>query len=130
MAYTATGSAAYRRDDVLTASPLRLVVLTMNGAITRIERARRGAESGNVTVYRTELNRARALIAELLAALDRPSGGEIATQLESLYEFMLTKLLAPGKAPDTNQLAMAQNLMKTIKDGFDNVLASGGDGQS
>jgi hypothetical protein len=43
---------------------------------------------------------------------------------------MLTKLLAPGKAPDTNQLAMAQNLMKTIKDGFDNVLASGGDGQS
>ncbi len=125
MSYNMMGSAAYRRDDVLTASPLRLVVLTMNGFLNRAERARRAVEARDLAGYRTHLNTARAIVCELLGALDRNTGGEIAENLGSLYEFMLANLLKPGVAPDLAALSTAAELMKKIKEGFDVILAAG-----
>jgi flagellar secretion chaperone FliS len=125
MSYTAMGGAAYRRDEVFTATPLRLVVLTMNGALNRLERARRAADRGDSPAYRSELNRGRALIAELLGALDHTAGGEIARELAAIYEFMLTKLLRPKPQLDKVGLEQAHALLKTIKDGFDVLLTNG-----
>lgn len=119
------GGAAYRRDDVLTATPLKLVVLTLNGGLNRLERARRAAERNDDAGFRTEVNRARALIAELLGSLDHAAGGEIASDLSALYEFMLTRLLKPTTRPDKAAVESAHGLLKTIKEGFDVILANG-----
>lgn len=125
MSYTPMGSAAYRRDDVLTATPLKLVVLTMNGALNRLERARRAIERQDDPGYRSEINRARALVADLLGALDHAAGGEIAKDLGALYEFMLTRLLKPSAKADRAAVDSAHGLLKTIKEGFDVILANG-----
>jgi len=125
MSYTAMGGAAYRRDDVLTATPLKLVVLTLNGGLNRLERARRAAERNDDLGFRAEVNRARALIAELLGSLDHAAGGQIASDLSALYEFMLTRLLKPTTRPDKAAVESAHGLLKTIKEGFDVILANG-----
>lgn len=125
MSYTPMGGAAYRRDDVLTATPLKLVVLTMNGGLNRLDRARRAIERGDDVAYRSEINRARALVAELLGAIDHAAGGVIAQDLAALYEFMLSRLLKPSAKPDRAAVDAAHGLLKTIKDGFDVILANG-----
>lgn len=118
-------ASAYQRDDVLSATPLRLTLLVINGALSRLERARRAAEQNKPVEYRSEVNRARALIAELAGALDHARGGAIAKQLEALYEFMLMRLLLPSATPDVVGLGHADELIRKIKDGFEHVLASG-----
>lgn len=130
MSYNQVGIAAYQRDDVFTASPLRLVCLTMNGVMSRIDRCRRALKTQDKVQYRHELNRARALISELLGALDKNLGGEIATQLEALYEFQLTRLLTIGPEMDPRKLDNAYDIMKTIKEGFDAILATGAEQQT
>jgi flagellar protein FliS len=117
-------AAAYLRDEVLTDSPLRLVVRVFGGALTAIERARRHADAGRLNDYRHELSRANGLVSELLAALDKQRGGEIAVKLESLYEFVITRLLRPSARPDAASLARAERILRTLKEAFDAVLAS------
>lgn len=118
-------AAAYRRDEILTSSPVRLVCRVYSGAITALERARKSHESGDETTHRKELWRARALIGELMGALDQDDGGEIAQRLTGLYEFLLTELLRPRAEPDVKALSAAETVLRTLKEGFDGVLASG-----
>jgi len=114
---------AYRRDEVMTDSPLRLVVRVFGGALTAIDRARNYASAGNLNAYRHELSRANGLVSELMAALDRDNGGEVATQLESLYEYTLTQLLRPRAQADVHALNHAERVLRTLKEAFDTVLA-------
>lgn len=116
---------AYRRDDVLTASPLRLVILVLGGSIASLERCHRFLAEGNGNLYRRELNRARGLISELFGALDKEQGGEIAEQLESLYEYILSQLLGAPVQPRSEELKAAIELLTAIKSGFDTILESG-----
>lgn len=123
-------AAAYRRDEVLTSSPVRLVCRVYAGAITALERARKSHESGDETTHRKELWRARALIGELMGAVDHDDGGEIAQRLTGLYEFLLTELLRPRAQPDLKAIASAESVLRKLKEGFDGVLASGAEARS
>lgn len=112
----------YQRDDLFTASPVRLVVRVLAGAITALDRCEhaRGHSGGNL--FRKELNRARGLVSELFGALDKQAGGEVAVRLEALYEYILTQLLGASAAPNSSQLHLAGELLTRIKEGFDVVL--------
>ncbi|MBL8769259.1 MAG: flagellar export chaperone FliS [Planctomycetes bacterium] len=126
MATTNTNpAAAYQRDEILTSSPVRLVCRVYAGAITALERARKSHEAGDDTTHRKELWRARALIGELMGALDHDDGGDISRRLTGLYEFLLTELLRPRSQPDLKAISAAETVLRTLKEGFDGVLASG-----
>jgi len=122
---TANPAATYQRDEVLTASPLRLVVRVFAGAMTALQRGRRHIEQGNTVAYRREVNRARGLVSELLGALDKEQGGEIAVQLEALYEFILTQLLGRTTTPNLKALTDAEEILGKLKEGFDAILEIG-----
>jgi len=115
---------AYRREEVLTASPVRLVVRVLAGAIGALERARRHVESGDALSGRTEVGRATGLVAELLGALDRDRGGDIAARLDTLYRFVLRRIWGNATRPDPDALRHAERILRTVKEGFDVVLAS------
>lgn len=92
----------YRREEVMTASPLRLVTLVLGGAVRALERtARLRDDAAGPGAFRRELTRARGLVAELFGAVDKERGGEVAALLTPLYEYVLTQLLgAPRPRPD------------------------------
>jgi len=115
-------ASTYQRDDLLTASPVRLVVRVLAGAITSLDRCEHARGRSNGNLFRKELNRARGLVGELFGALDKDAGGEIAVRLEALYEYILTQLLGASAAPNTSQLRLAGELLTRIKEGFDVVL--------
>lgn len=113
---------AYQSDQILTLSPVGLVVRMLGGAVSAIDKARRHLDAGRTTECRSEVNRARAIVSELRGAVDRQAGGEIAGQLDQLYDFIVAGFLAAGGMPSAAMLADAARILGRIKEGFDVVL--------
>jgi len=87
MSVAAPGYGTYKRVDVETASQGKLVVMLLNGAIQRAEEAKRQLERGRVEGVHNNLIRAQEIIAELRSALNMQVGGEIARNLDRIYEY-------------------------------------------
>ena len=75
---------AYREAAVLTASPVQLVVMLYDGVERFLRQAEVVMAEGNVTQTHDRMQRAEAIIDELIATLDH-SAGDIADRLNALY---------------------------------------------
>lgn len=118
-------AAAYRRNAILTASPSKLVKLLYEGAITNLERTR--IELGNEATRRgvaagESIGKAYGIIGELRAALDFKAGGEIARNLDTLYEYGLNELTTANVTRDPKHVDHTLRVMRTLKEGWDVVL--------
>lgn len=116
--------ATYSRDDVMTASPVQLVVRVLGAGVSALGRAAELADQ-NPPAARRQVSRAHAVVTELLGALDRERGGEIAVRLNSLYDYILIQLLRPSRVIDRGRIQLAAELLGKIKEAFDVVHASG-----
>jgi flagellar protein FliS len=76
---------AYRQFSVQGATPLGLVVMLYDGAITAILRAATAVEAQDVSDKCIQLNKAQAIIAQLEGTLNFEAGGEVAQTLKALY---------------------------------------------
>jgi len=83
---------AYQDVAVTTQSKGRLIVLLYDGAMKFMKLAIKELEAGNFEAKGKYIARAQDIINELNAVLDIDSGGEIASNLRSLYCFMNTRL--------------------------------------
>lgn len=85
-------NSAYRKTQIETASPEALILMLYDGAIKFIGQAEIAFEEKNIEQTSNLLLRVQAIFAELMSALDKEKGGEIAVNLERLYVFFLEKL--------------------------------------
>ena len=86
MSLASTSLRAYKRVDIETASQGKLIVMLLNGIVTRAEEAKRALKKNDVPKVHEHLTRAQDIIAELRSALDI-SAGEFAVNLDRIYEF-------------------------------------------
>lgn len=107
---------------VSAADKLRLVHLMMQGARDRIAKAKSHLHRGEVSRKGEEISRAIALIDGLRASLDRDEGGQIAQNLERLYEYMMHRLLGANLDDDVAALDEVAGLMSELHDGWRGVL--------
>jgi flagellar protein FliS len=114
----ASQAASYRDLEVLSASPDRLLLMLFDGLLVQLERARLGTERNNLEMQVTGLTKSRAILGELLATLDFEQGGEIATQLADLYQFMLVELVDVGQRRDVAMMRRLSALVTNLRDGF------------
>ena len=117
MSYASQG-ASYRDLEVLSASPDRLLLMLFDHLLVQLERARIGTERTDLNMQVSALVKARAILGELLATLDFEQGGEIATQLADLYQFMLLQLVDVGQRRDVAMLRRLSAIAGTLRDGF------------
>jgi len=108
------GIEEYKKSSNEIASNEQLVLRVFEKAITLMWSAReKMAEEANAE-YVEDLHITRQLFSELLACLDPEEGGEISTQLNQLYLFILTEVSAAGfeKSPERleNAIAVAEQL--------------------
>src|SRR5262245_663758 len=78
---------------VAAADPHRLIVMLMDGALERITTARGCMARGETAEKARLLNRAISIVAELRSSLDMKAGGQIAMNLNELYDYMCRRLL-------------------------------------
>jgi flagellar secretion chaperone FliS len=113
----------YRNTEVLSAPPGRLVVITFDGLLASMARARVGIAMSNHEVTLPAIDKARGLLCHLLVSLDRDRGGDIAARLFSLYLFLLSELLEISMQPNLERLDRNVSLIRELRDAFD-VVAS------
>jgi len=117
----ASGADVYRRLHVESRTPLELIVMLYDGALVRVNDARRAIDRGDVTAFREEIGRALGIIAELQNTLDLRTGGEIARSLDALYTFVTTALLDASARSSGASLAGVEAVLSTLRDAWDEI---------
>jgi flagellar protein FliS len=92
-------TAAYRSAQVTTSSPAAQVVLLYEGAIRFASLSVQKLEAGDLEGTHLASIRAQAIVSALRESLDL-SAGDIAAQLDKIYEFMHRRLVAGNIAKD------------------------------
>ena len=121
----ATAAAAYRENAILTSSPAKLVKLLYEGAIRHLERSR-VALSDPKTTHSAQagesLGKAMSIIGELRSALDLRAGGDIAKNLEQLYEFSLDQISHANITRTPRPVESTLRVLRALKEGWDGIV--------
>lgn len=88
-----TGSNTYREQQIMTASPARLVAMLYEKAIVSLRLAIKAIEDGDIQARYNAKKRAVDIIEHLSSTLDTEKGGDIAANLDRLYPFMIKHLI-------------------------------------
>ncbi|EJO91446.1 MULTISPECIES: flagellar export chaperone FliS [Pseudomonadaceae] len=103
------------------ASPHRLIQMLMEGGLSRIAQAR-GAMEREQTALKGELiGKSIAIIAGLRESLDHQQGGELAGNLDSLYEYMIARLTEANVSNEPAILEEVSELLRNVKQGWDAI---------
>ena len=109
--------------QAISADPHRLIQMLMEGGLTRLAQAR-GAMERNQTALKGELiGKAIGIVGGLRQALDVKKGGELAVNLDSLYEYMTTRLMEANLKNDPAIIEEVSELLREVKSGWDAIAA-------
>ncbi len=107
--------------QVMEASPHRLIQMLMEGGMSRLAQAR-GAMERNQTALKGELiSKTIAIIGGLREGLDLQQGGEVATNLDRLYEYMVRRLIEANLQNEPEIIDEVAGLLRNIKTGWDGI---------
>lgn len=87
------GVRAYRKTNVVTADPKRLVIMCYEGAIESLKVGKERLLQKDYEAKGRAFVRAQDIINELLCSLDFEKGGAIADNLKSLYNYMSQRII-------------------------------------
>lgn len=103
------------------ASPHRLIQLLLDAVLERIVSARRALELGDVAGRGLAIGKALDIVAGLRGSLNFEAGGEIAANLDALYEYTERRLLQANLEADAGMLDEAATLLRQVKEGWDGI---------
>jgi flagellar protein FliS len=109
---------AYRQQAVRTASPLGLVVLLYDTLLISLSRAIRAIEAGNIELRVKELNHALATLDQLQNTLDFEQGGQVAVNLDHLYEVYRATILQASFAQAREPLIQISKEVQGVRDAW------------
>ncbi|MDZ4786344.1 MAG: flagellar export chaperone FliS, partial [bacterium] len=112
--YNKSPHSAYQSVQVTTADRGRLLLMMYDGAIKFLKQSKAGLEENNIAKFCRFLTKGQAIIAELMNTLDFEKGGEIAKDLDRLYDFMLFYLTEANLYRDAKRVSKVIDLLDTV----------------
>ena len=103
------------------ASPHRLIQMLMDGALEKVAKAKGYMERKDTANKGSHISWAITIIDGLRASLDKSSGGEIADNLDDLYDYMIRRLLRANVENNPDLLDEVGSLLRSIKDAWDSL---------
>jgi len=113
----------YQKISISTADPVRIIVLLYEGAIQNLNQTARLFGKDNQTAS-AKLTRTLEIINYLCTALDHEKGGEIAFNLERLYDYMRDLLAEANTKRDTAKVQEVIKLLQTLLDGWRGIVSN------
>ena len=108
-------------SGIMDASPHKLTAMLLAGAVDRVNAARGAIEKGDVARRGEMLGKTISILAQLQADLDMSRGGEIAQNLEALYDYMIRGLVDANRENDAEKLDEIRVLLSEVKSGWDGI---------
>ena len=108
----------YVENDLLDKDPWDLVCLLYAKAIEKLNQAVSHLDAGDIDERSKAISRAMEIILELGSSLDGDAGGEIATDLARLYEYIFERLAEANAQQERAPLDEAIRLLSTLHEGW------------
>ena len=105
------------------ASPHQVVQLMLDALLSRIAEAAGHLERGETAAKGEKIGKALGIIEALLLGLDTERGGDIALNLERLYDYSSRTLLKANLENRVDLLKEVSSLLREIKLGWDGIAA-------
>ena len=103
------------------ASPHRLVQMLMQGGLDRIAQAKGAIARNDIAQKGILIGKAIGIIGGLREGLDLQQGGELAANLDSLYQYMVSRLLEANVKNEAAPLDEVAGLLRNVKSGWDAI---------
>lgn len=103
---------------VQSASPQQLITMLFDGALTALAKAKGSIERQDIQGRAEQLNKANDIILGLRDFLDLEKGGEVAANLDALYDYMVRTVSKANRDNDAEKVQEVMNLLLEIKSGW------------
>jgi flagellar secretion chaperone FliS len=111
---------AYKQNSVTTASPGELTLMLYNGCLKFLNKAKQAVADNNIQEKNYNIQRAQAIIAELMSTLNMDY--DISKQMLPLYEYMNRRLVEANIKTDTEIIIEVEGLVTDFRDTWKEVL--------
>lgn len=119
-----SGLSAYRQigavAGVQDADPHRLIQMLMQALVDSLHRAAGQIRNDDMTGKLANINRAMDIVEALRGSLNF-DGGELAQNLDALYEYMAVRLTEANATNDVSLLKEVADLISPIKSAWDEI---------
>ena len=105
----------YQEIAVRTANPLQLVIMLYDAAICSLQEAQDHINCRNIAARSRSVNKCISIITELQTCLDLKAGGEIATSLDRLYDYMKRRIFAANVQQNSQPLIEVGALLENLR---------------
>ncbi len=116
---------AYKKvsiDSQLTsATPHRVIQMLMAGAIERLVQGKAAMEQGTLSVKGERLGKALDIIMSLRSCLSMEEGGEISSNLDALYDFMVRQISVANQENNPDLIDDVVEMLREIKSAWDQI---------
>ncbi|NUY56279.1 flagellar protein FliS [Salinivibrio sp. MA351] len=103
------------------ASPHKVIQMLMAGAIERLIQGKAAMAQGDLSVKGERLGKALDIIINLRACLSMDEGGDIADNLDAIYDFMIRQVSAANLDNTPEPIDDVIELLREIKSAWDQI---------
>ncbi|TVR65164.1 MAG: flagella export chaperone FliS [Candidatus Competibacteraceae bacterium] len=109
------------QSAVAFASPHQLIQMLMDGALESLSKAKGHIQRGEVAARGEQLSRAIGIIGGLKDGLNLEAGGEIAANLDALYDYLQRRLLEANVKNDGEMVDEVTARLNELKIAWDAI---------
>lgn len=106
----------YQNNQILNATPERILIMLYDGAIRFCRQAMLAMDDGNKQQMSEKIGRAIAIICEFSNTLDHEVGGDIAKDLDALYNYMTRELTQANIKNERKPIEIVEELLVGLRD--------------
>jgi flagellar secretion chaperone FliS len=120
----------YREVAVKTANPLQLVVMMYDAAICSLQEAKEQVRRRNIAGRSQSINKCISIISELQSCLNLKQGGEIATSLDRLYDYMKRRMFTANVEQSIEPLEEIESLLENLRSAWSELVVQSSTAQA
>ena len=112
----------YQTNNITTATPEKLMIMLLDGAIQFLQKAKSAIEEKNLQERSTNLESARKIIRELMRTIDLENGNDVSKHLFRLYNKMAMKLIKANVSRNIELVEEVIEDLSNIRWGFQKAI--------
>ena len=120
--YSKLAHKQYTNVHISTVDRGRLLLMLYDGCIKFLKHAKIGLETKDIPKFARYLSKSQAIISELMLTLDFERGGEIARDLDRIYDFTLFYLTEANLEKNPGKIQRVIDLVDTIAGAYRQII--------
>lgn len=105
----------YKKASVQTSSPEQILIMLYDGAIRFLNQAKVHMQNKNIEQSHINIIKAQRIITEFMSSLDMDTGGEMASNLFNLYEYLHYRLVQANIKKDIEAIDEVLEHLRGLK---------------